>query len=608
MNMGLGIRGKLFLLSLGLITATLVMAELALTPSLERELTQNIHLDLQARAKLLKREVQYHLHSQNRIQPLSTQLPPERRQKLSLLTRELSQEAHLRMTLIAPDGAVLGDSEVDDHNLLQLENHGGRPEVKTALQGQVGTSVRQSTTLDHRMMYVALPLQQDQKTVGVLRVALPLSHVDKSIWRLRELLVGASLLALGVTALISTLAAHRISRTLRMLAHSARRMTRGELDERTHAPGSDEIATLGQSLDQLAMNLAEALRQLKNERDLLEGILEGMQEGVLVLDRDNRVRHANPALREMMVIGPDTIGKPLLEVIRNAELAEIFNKVRAHQSPESGEVDQTGLKPRRLQIQAAPLPGEPGNLLAVLIDVTQLRRLESLRKDFVANASHELRTPVACVRSAAETLRTAMDDPEAAKGFLEMIERNATRLHQLVEDLLDLSRIESKEFRLQLDELDLATFTRSLLEQYQPIAFPKAIHLDMRMEEGLKSQVDRRALEQILGNLLDNAIKYCPSRSTICIEAQETGESIRMRVIDDGPGIPKPHLSRLFERFYRVDPGRSRALGGTGLGLAIVKHLVEAMGGKVSVESEVGKGSCFAFTLKSARKENQKDL
>ncbi len=597
-RMGLGIRGKLFLLSLGLITATLVMAELALTPSLERELTQNIHRDLEARGKLLKREVQHQIKTLN-AQPSNT---------LTTLTHELSQQAHLRLTLVAPDGRVLGDSDLTESELLRIENHGERPEIKAALQGQVGTSIRQSTTLDHRMMYVALPLQQDQQTLGVLRVALPLSHVDQSIWRLRELLIGASLLALGVTALISTLAAHRISRTLRMLAHSARRMTRGELDERTHAPGSDEIATLGQSLDQLAMNLAEALRQLKNERDLLEGILEGMQEGVLVLDRNNRVRHANPALREMLVIGPDAIGKPLLEVIRNAELADIFNKARAHQSPESGEVDQTGLKPRRLQVQAAPLPGEPGNLLAVLVDVTQLRRLESLRKDFVANASHELRTPVASVRSAAETLRTAMDDPEAAVGFLDMIERNATRLHLLVEDLLDLSRIESREFRLQWCDLELASFTQNLLDTYQPLAQPKAIHLEMGVPEDMKAQVDRRALEQILGNLLDNAIKYCPTASTIRIEASlVTGQStqgdapgIRMQVVDNGPGIPRMHLSRLFERFYRVDPGRSRALGGTGLGLAIVKHLVEAMGGKVSVESEVGKGSCFAFTLKNA--------
>jgi len=372
----------------------------------------------------------------------------------------------------------------------------------------------------------------------------------------------------------------------------------GDLGERAHAAGHDEIATLGKSLDHLAASLSRALDQLRAERDLLGDILAGMQEGVLVLDAKGQVIHANPALRAMLLLGSDAIGKPLLDVIRNAELVEMLEQARNLESIATGEVELTGLKPKRLMVQAAPLQGESGNLLMVLVDVTQLRQLESIRKDFVANASHELRTPVASMRSAAETLRGALNDPEAAQIFLEMIERNASRLHQLVEDLLDLSRIESKEFRLQLESVDLAAFAEQMTHAYARLAQDKSIRMEITsLAPGIHARADRRALEQVIGNLLDNAIKYCPQGASIAIHVEAQGERARLSVSDTGPGIPPQHLPRLFERFYRVDASRSRELGGTGLGLAIVKHLIEAMGGTVGVESETGKGSTFSFTL-----------
>jgi two-component system phosphate regulon sensor histidine kinase PhoR len=412
------------------------------------------------------------------------------------------------------------------------------------------------------------------------------------------LLFGASLLALTLAGLVSTLATRRISRTLRQLAESAGRMVDGDLGERTRTPGHDEIATLGKSLDRLAENLSGALRQLKTERDLLGGILAGMQEGVLVVDRDAHVIHANPALRGMLLLGSDCIGKPLLDVIRNAELLEILRRGQHKAAATSGEVELAGIKPRRLMAHVSPLEGEPGDLLVVLVDVTQLRQLESIRKDFVANASHELRTPVASMRSAAETLRGAMDDPDAALSFLEIIERNAARLHQLVEDLLDLSRIESREFRLQLEPLDLGAFAELMAKSYSRLAQDKGIRLEVDAgSRGILALADRRAMEQVVGNLLDNAIKYCPQGATVQLRPDIQGDKVRVSVSDTGPGIPPQHLPRLFERFYRVDAGRSRELGGTGLGLAIVKHLVEAMGGTVSVESEAGLGAIFSFTL-----------
>lgn len=586
--MTLGVRGKLILISIGVIAVALLISDLVLTSSLDKAMTAQTREDLMVRTEMAEREA-------TRLAEVAASTTPETWQPLA---RELSKRAQARVTLIAADGIVMGDSSLDSQEVVRIENHNERPEVIEALAHGRSASVRYSNTIGQRMMYVAVPFRRQGQTAGVVRMALPLSQVDKAVANLRMLLFGASLVALTLATLVSTLATRRISRTLRQLAESAGRMVEGDLGERTRTPGHDEIATLGKSLDRLAENLSGALRQLKTERDLLGGILAGMQEGVLVVDRDAHVIHANPALRGMLLLGSDCIGKPLLDVIRNAELLEILRRGQHKAAPTSGEVELAGIKPRRLMAHVSPLQGEPGDLLVVLVDVTQLRQLESIRKDFVANASHELRTPVASMRSAAETLRGAMDDPEAALSFLEIIERNAARLHQLVEDLLDLSRIESREFRLQLESLDLGAFAELMAKSYSRLAQDKGIRLEVDGgSRGIFALADRRAMEQVVGNLLDNAIKYCPQGASVQLRPEIQGEKVRVSVSDTGPGIPPQHLPRLFERFYRVDAGRSRELGGTGLGLAIVKHLVEAMGGTVSVESEAGLGAIFSFTL-----------
>jgi len=589
--MTLGIRGKLLLISLGLIASALLISDLVLTSALDKTLTGRMRSDLAVRAELAEREA-------NRFAEASEIHASEAWQNLAM---DLGARAKARFTLIALDGEVLGDSNLNTEGVTKVENHRERPEVVDALMHGHGASVRYSSTVQQRMMYVAIPFHRKGAVAGVVRVAVPLAQVDQAVANLHMLLLSASALALFIAGLVSTLATRRISQTLRQLAHTAGRMVEGKLAERTRTPGHDEIATLGKSLDHLAENLSMTLAQLKAERDLLGGILGGMQEGVLVLDREAHVIHANPALRAMLLLGIDCIGKPLLEVIRNADLVEILWRARDSASAESGEVELAGIKPRRLMVHVSTLQGEPGDLLVVLVDVTQLRQLESIRKDFVANASHELRTPVASMRSAAETLRGAMDDPEAAQGFLEIIERNAGRLHQLVEDLLDLSRIESREFRLQLEDVDLCAFAEQMAKSYRRMAQEKQIQLEIPEEyQGILAKADRRALEQVLGNLLDNAVKYCPSGTFVRIHAGPEGERVRVTVSDTGAGIPPQHLPRLFERFYRVDTSRSRELGGTGLGLAIVKHLVEAMNGTVSVESVPGKGTAFSFTLPKA--------
>jgi two-component system phosphate regulon sensor histidine kinase PhoR len=332
-----------------------------------------------------------------------------------------------------------------------------------------------------------------------------------------------------------------------------------------------------------------------------------MHVGVLVLDVVGRIVLTNPALREMLLLKSDAIGKTLLEVIRHADLKEAVNAANASEEPVHQELELRGLRPRSLLVRAARLSGSQAGVFAVFVDVTKMRRLESMRRDFVANASHELRTPIAAIRSAAETLKTAAaSDARAVDQFLPMIERNAGRLHALVEDLLELSRIESRQFRLELENMRALDEIEHVVELFAERAAEKSIELRVEASEPAWVLADRRALEHVLSNLVDNAIKYCGPDTVVKLNAREQGERIEISVEDNGPGIEPLHLPRLFERFYRVDAGRSRAVGGTGLGLSIVKHLTDTMGGSVSVESVVGGGTTFRILLRRGKDPSAK--
>jgi two-component system phosphate regulon sensor histidine kinase PhoR len=380
-------------------------------------------------------------------------------------------------------------------------------------------------------------------------------------------------------------------------------MTDGDLSVRTRPVGHDELGELGHALDRLAGSLATTLGQLRAERDLQGRILEAMQEGVVVVDRAGRIVLVNPALRSMLLVGAEAVGKLLIETVRHAQIDDLVEDARAVEGAVPVEIELPGLKPRRLLVHASPLAGDDGGLLFVFVDVTEVRRLESLRRDFVANASHELRTPVAAVRSATETLRSgALDDPGAAIRFVDIIERNAMRLQSLVEDMLELSKLESNEFKLKRERVELGSVVPIVLALFRERAEKKGVRLTAELAPDASAvEGDPRALEHVLSNLVDNAVKYCPPGTRVLVSATKLDEErIRLVVSDTGPGIPPEHLPRVFERFYRVDAGRSRELGGTGLGLSIVKHMVEAMRGKVSVESEVGKGSTFTVSLPRA--------
>lgn len=580
--MRLGVRAKLVLLSLALIAGAIVIAYVYLSSALERMLLDRIQSDLEVRLGLIEQ----------RVSSARLELTPSA--EWDALSQDLAARANARVTLVRLDGVVITDSAAHG----ELENHASRPEIVDALEQGRGSSTRYSSTVGLRMMYAAVPIVRDGEIRGVARLAVPLTEVEAALARLERAITVASVLALLFATLTTLVAAQLASQGFRRLTLAARRMASGDLDARSGVSGSDEFGELGRSLDHLADTLSKSLRQIVTERDLLSGVLSGMREGVLLLDRDDRVVLVNPALCAMLHVEATVQGGDVSEVLGELELGDMFDRAR-RDGRATVEVSVKGDKPRRLLVRAESLAGGPGGTLIVIYDVTDLRRLETLRKDFVANASHELRTPVTSIRSAAETIQHgAVEDRKALGQFVAIIDRNAERLQRLVDDLLDLSKIESREVRLDASLLPLAPIVEHVTSLFAERATRANMTLVVDVADDLPEALcDARALEQVLTNLLDNALKYCPEGATVTVRGAAAGDRVRLSVEDTGPGIGEVHLSRLFERFYRVDAGRSRALGGTGLGLAIVKHLVEAMGGEVSVDSTPGRGSRFYVAL-----------
>jgi len=417
-------------------------------------------------------------------------------------------------------------------------------------------------------------------------------------WRL----VGAGALAgMLVAAGMSSLAVALASKPIRELTETARAMVK-DFNVRARLRRDDEVGALGGALDALADHLTRSLANLERERDRLGAILEGMVEGVLVTDADGNVALANRAVREMFGVERDVVGVTPIEALRNADLHEAFEAARRERAMVSRELTVMGARPRQVTVRVAPVDSPAAGEVAVVSDVTELRRLETVRRDFVANVSHELRTPVAAIRASVETLLLgAADDPAAAREFIAIIDRHGERLHRLVEDLLQLSKLESREHTLALVPVDVAGAIDHAIELLAVAAQARRATVAADVAPDVTAvRADRPSLEHVLTNLIENAVKYSPEGSRVTVRARRVGDRVRVSVEDNGTGIEARHLGRIFERFYRVDTGRSRALGGTGLGLAIVKHLGEAMRAPVSVESTVGRGTTFHVDLLAA--------
>jgi len=514
-----------------------------------------------------------------------------------------------RVTLIAADGRVVGESDRRSEDLARLDNHRGRPEVRTALEGRLGRDLRRSATVDAPLLYVAWPVRDAGRVIGVLRLALPLSAVTASYASLHQVMLAGGGVALLVALGIGIFVAGRVTRPVVDMQSIARQMSEGNFLVRAPSRSTDEIGTLGRSLNVLAARLREKVQDLDQERAKVTAILDGMVEGVVAVDGHEHVLVMNERARAIFGLGAMRgEHKPFLEVIRNVELHELFRDSRAG-SPGCvlrREVRLAAPAGRVLEVQALPLAlgGDEWGLVMVLHDVTELRRLEDVRTEFVANVSHELRTPLTAIHGYLETLlEGALEEPEHARKFLEIVFRHTERLGRLISDLAELSNIELGRITLALARTPLGEVVDSVVAIIGPRAARGGVRLASAVPPGLVAvTADHDRLVQILINLVDNAVKYTPRGGDVRIGASLiAGDRVEVTVTDTGIGIPRSDLPRITERFYRVDKARSRELGGTGLGLAIVRHLVLAHGGELAIESEVEQGTTVRFTLPAAR-------
>jgi two-component system phosphate regulon sensor histidine kinase PhoR len=391
-----------------------------------------------------------------------------------------------------------------------------------------------------------------------------------------------------------------VSRHWRRRADAFAAAARGlQVEPLEDAPNDPDNPT---NLAREVQSTAESARETGRQLAVLRAVVDGMAEGVWITGEDGTVLQHNSALKEMLYSGQELVGQRPVELLRSAELQEAVEKACREGLPSRLELPVEGVRPRVLSIHVSPLGRELGGSAAVFFDVTELRRLEKVRKDFVANVSHELRTPITAIRGYSETLMSgALNDASAAPKMVDIIHRQSERLSELVEDLLELSRIESKQLQLAQEPVELAEAAQRASEAVRPKARARNTTIDLQIDPGLSALADQRALEQVLLNLLDNAVKYTPPSGHVWVSAKRREHDVQVAIRDDGPGIEPRHLPRIFERFYRVDKGRSRDMGGTGLGLSIVKHLVTGMKGEVRVESAPGKGSTFFVELPAAK-------
>ena len=510
----------------------------------------------------------------------------------------------VRITLIAADGTVLADSE---HDPTTMENHASRPEVEQALTTGSGTSVRRSATLGVDMLYVAVSKKQNGGTQGVVRVALPLHSVAAARARIRLRLLVAGVAAVIFAFLVSMAFSRRSLEAIRRLRRAASSVAAGDLDVRVPTRGADEIASLAASFNEMAGRIRAMVRELREETQKVETVFARMGEAIIVTDPTGHIRLCNPAFERVFGVPCDEAhGLTVADATKSSVLDQAFHAALGGEQ-QTAEVRVLFPVQRVLEATVTGITdGEQLGAVAVLHDVTRLRRLETVRREFVANASHELQTPITAIKAMAETLLAGgRDDPVLAERFLQDLTRQADRLGALVRDLLDLASVEAGAHSHGADVVSVSEVAVAVVDELRSLAGQRNVLLELEVPEHLSVSCDWSALSRILSNLLDNAIKYTESGGKAGITAVGSGRTVSITVWDTGIGIPSADLERVFERFYRVDKGRSRALGGTGLGLSIVRHLTEAVGGSVSLDSQLGKGSRFTVTLPGPEGDSQ---
>jgi len=510
--------------------------------------------------------------------------------------------AGLRITVVLADGTPIAESHDDPAN---MDNHASRREIAAAFAEGVGQEVRTSPTEGIRMVYHARRVEFAPGEFAVIRAAMPFEAVQREYRSLGGALAAAGGASLAVTVLVIVLVSRHFAGQVSRLARGATRFAAGQLDHRIADPRSTELRSLADALNRMAEQLNQRMQMFQSQQNEVQAILQSMSDGVIALDLDQRVFNINEAAARLLSLnGRPAKGRLLHEVIRQPDVHRFVALAVEGHIPDQVEFDlggETGVRVRLTGEELRDAGGSVNGLLLLLEDVTQIRRLESMRTDFASNVSHELRTPITNIKGYVETLlEVGFDDAAQTRRFLTIVKQNSDRLASIVEDVLSLTRLEQPKAEDSLERHPAATRTllAAVAAQFADTARQKSITLSIDSPENLRADVQATLMEQAVGNLVSNAINYSPPGTSVVLRARQRDDGdVELAVIDQGPGIAGQHLDRIFERFYRVDKGRSRELGGTGLGLAIVKHIARAHGGRIEVDSAVGRGSTFTLII-----------
>lgn len=585
-------RIKLTLTILGLISLVLLLMGLYFAKVLENAYLQSLHQLLLRESRLVAQVVRYpevFSHEGNLAEQVEQIAPAE----------------EVRVTVINRDGSVLYDNY---SRFQKMENHLDRPEFQSALAGETGISRRYSETLEEEMIYVAVPVQQGDKTIGAVRSAMSIRDITDTVHNMWYSLFTGLLVTLIIGSLVVSRISFSIIRPIEEITRVARNITQRQFESRVRIKAKDEIGQLAGAINFMASSLEQQMYEISENQQRLSGVLNNMTSGVIFISEHRRIMLVNPAVEKMLgTPGHDVVGKLHIEAGKSFGLSQYIDRCLDKKEKFRQEVHIYYPNERILDVNFAPyinFKGESKGVVVVLHDITEIRRLEKMRSDFVANVSHELRTPITSIKGFTETLLDgAMQDEETCRNFLQIISDESERLYRMIRDILDLSKIEQKRIPLQMESVHVHEVISSAVTIVQESAARKNLTITCPDETPeIWMMTDKDCLQQIILNLLTNAVAYTPENGRITIKTEVAQQQLKLQVIDTGIGIPEKDITRIFERFYRVDKARSRDSGGTGLGLAIVKHLIDNLNGQIFVDSVEGKGTIFTILLPGVKK------
>jgi len=507
------------------------------------------------------------------------------------LCRQLKKDTGARVTVIGKDGKVIGDSDAESG---RMDNHLHRTEIEQSFLFGAGMTIRSSDTLKYDLLYVAKKISKDEGSKGFIRLAVPLKEVDHAINLLRIKIILVVISVLLATFFVTIGQTEHLRRLLRQITDFSKSLSRGEIDKRLYLKNAGEFSEIAENITAMSVKLQDVIARNEEERNRLNVILKSLPDALFIIDAKGGILLSSSSSKEFFGDVPMT-GMQFIEAVRSSEISDLVDHVRRTLSPGMTEARIDAPEEKYLAVRVSPLfyrENKLSGFVAVFHDITQIEKLEQVRKDFVANVSHEIKTPITAIKGFADTLLDgAIDDKENAARFIRTIKSNSERINSLVDDLMTISKIELGVIRVDKTKIDIEDVFRNVLELFKDKAAEKNLSLSVSNRPGIMEiNADKNRLIQILTNLVDNAIKFTDSGS-VAFGIDRENEKTFLFVEDTGTGVPQKHLPRLGERFYRVDPARSRRMGGTGLGLAIVKHLVKAHGWQILIESREGKGT-----------------